>query len=577
MARLADLQATKTIGDVARLLDIKPSILTYILYSKFARPKFRTFSIPKASGGTRVIEAPNGPLKLLQRRLADLLQDCDQEVRERYGRHDGGPHPDKVTHGFVRRRSIVTNAYQHRRRRFVFNIDLDDFFPSINFGRVRGYFIRDKNFALEPAVATVLAQIACSGNHLPQGSPCSPVIANLITHILDVHLVRLADRNGCQYTRYADDLTFSTNKKEFPRSIAVRLNDDSHQWSAGAELARLIDKCGFKVNAKKTRMQYRESRQSVTGLVVNEKVNVANDYRRTVRAMVHRLLKTGSFDVKGPSTVSVPKSTKAGTLRMLHGMLGFIDSIEAHSQKQQPKSHRPTLTSTEKTYRRFLLFKDFYAAAEPMVVCEGKTDTVYLTHAIRSLGKFFPRLASVDASGKVTLKIRRYRYALSSTGRILGLGGGTGDLKNLLLAYRDALSRFEAKATRNAVIVLIDNDSGADSVLAMAREINGRTALRTDQFTHVIENLYVVPTPLLPGAKTSAVEDYFDTTTRSTKLNGKSFSSSNHYSPSSHYGKADFAYQVVQRHAKTIDFRGFYHLLHNISLAIEDYAVRAKP
>ena len=102
-------------------------------------------------------------------------------------------------------------------RRWVFNLDLEDFFPSINFGRVRGFLLKNRDFRAESEHrATVISQIACHENSLPQGSPCSPVISNLVAHLLDMRLVRLASSVGCTYSRYADDLTFSTNKKIFP-------------------------------------------------------------------------------------------------------------------------------------------------------------------------------------------------------------------------------------------------------------------------------------------------------------------------------------------------------------------------
>jgi RNA-directed DNA polymerase len=147
---------------------------------------------------------------LLQRRLSDLLQNCVEEINQAQNRKD------QLAHGFKRGRSIITNATKHRKRRYVLNIDLQDFFGTINFGRVRGFFLKDRNFALHPDAATVLAQIACHQNSLPQGSPCSPVISNLIGHVLDIHLGKLAFHNGCTYSRYADDITFSTNKGPFP-------------------------------------------------------------------------------------------------------------------------------------------------------------------------------------------------------------------------------------------------------------------------------------------------------------------------------------------------------------------------
>src|SRR5689334_3298786 len=122
---------------------------------------------------------------------------------------------------------------------------------------------------------------------LPQGSPCSPVISNLIGHVLDVRLVRLAAKNGCRYSRYADDLTFSTSKPTFPSSIAVCLDPQMHIWAPGKALSKLILHSGFDINHDKTRMQYRNSRQEVTGLTVNRKVNVRRTYRRRVRVMTH--------------------------------------------------------------------------------------------------------------------------------------------------------------------------------------------------------------------------------------------------------------------------------------------------
>ena len=105
----------------------------------------------------------------------------------------------------------------------MFNLDIEDYFPSFNFGRVRGFFIRNRHFGLHPSAATLIAQIACFENRLPQGSPCSPVIADLISHLLDVKLAQLAKQHGATYSRYADDLTFSTRKKDFPDALAKAL------------------------------------------------------------------------------------------------------------------------------------------------------------------------------------------------------------------------------------------------------------------------------------------------------------------------------------------------------------------
>ncbi len=142
MSQLRTLQSASSLRDVANLLHIRPANLSYILYHLRPETKYSTFTIPKRNGGTRIIMAPAEPLKIVQKRLSVLLQDC---LDENQTRKDN----DRIAHGFKRRRSIITNAKQHRHRRYVFNVDLSDFFPSINFGRVRGYFIHDSHFSLQ--------------------------------------------------------------------------------------------------------------------------------------------------------------------------------------------------------------------------------------------------------------------------------------------------------------------------------------------------------------------------------------------------------------------------------------------
>ena len=167
MSKLTSLKAATSLSDVAKLVSYRPSAVSYILYQQPAASNYTTFQIPKRNGGCRTIKAPVKALKVLQRKLSDLLQDCVEEINTDKKRKD------RMAHGFKRKRSIITNARQHRRRRWVFNLDLEDFFPSINFGRVRGFLLKNRDFELHQDVATVIAQIACHENSLPQGSPWS--------------------------------------------------------------------------------------------------------------------------------------------------------------------------------------------------------------------------------------------------------------------------------------------------------------------------------------------------------------------------------------------------------------------
>ncbi|MEI9982734.1 MAG: reverse transcriptase domain-containing protein [Aliidongia sp.] len=278
MSQLAKLKSAASRKELAKILGYKPKSLTAIIYKTPDALKYTIFEIDKKSGGKRTIKAPLPKLKELQSHLSHVLYLCLSEIeRERSSK--------PISFGFRRDRWIADNAARHKRRRWVLNVDLENFFPSFNFGRVRGFFLKDRAFALHPEVATTIAQIACDGTALPQGSPCSPVISELIAQILDMRLVRFAKRFRVTYTRYADDITFSTSQKEFPAGLALPDGTNSTIWHLSDELVGKITSSGFTINNDKTRMHFRASRQMVTGLVVNEKVNIRSDYYRRARAM----------------------------------------------------------------------------------------------------------------------------------------------------------------------------------------------------------------------------------------------------------------------------------------------------
>jgi len=139
--------------------------------------------------------------------------------------------------------------------------------------------------------------------------------------------------------------------------------------------------------------------------------------------MVRRLLKDGSFQTYAatvkPGSTTLEK--KDGTLNQLHGMLGFIDTIDLYNREHATgaKDSDP-LSKKELMYQRFLIYRNFFAAETPVVLCEGETDNVYLTHAIRSLAADFAELASKGPDGKIHINVRLYKYRRSSTARILG-------------------------------------------------------------------------------------------------------------------------------------------------------------
>jgi hypothetical protein len=569
MSQLQALRAALSLHQVATLLQFQPKALSYILYKKPLPTRYTSFNMAKRDGGVRTINAPSPDLRLLQRNLSDLLQNCVEEINE------GKKWKDQLAHGFKRDCSIITNAVKHRKRRYVFNIDLNDFFGAINFGRVRGFFIKDANFMLHPKVATILAQIACHENALPQGSPCSPVISNLIGHVLDIHLCKLAASNGCTYSRYADDITFSTSKPDFPESIARRLAGEAHTWEVGSGLLNIVAHTGFSINPKKTRMQYRGSRQAVTGLVVNKKVNIRTEYRRRARALAHKLFKTGTFQhvrtIPDANDVVTPTAVD-GTLAQLHGIFGHIDAVDYHNCKIQskadPREAKIALRSKEKLYRRFLMFKDFYAASLPVIVCEGKTDNIYLLHAIRSLAAYYPKLATEATSKKITLNIRILKTVKTSTGRVLQLEGGASYLKAFIEQYLSEIQKFNAPGMQAAVVLIVDNDSGADEIYNTIRKLAKIKAPRSDAYVYVAGNLYVVPTPIEAGATKSAIEDCFADEIKNLKLGGKTFNANSNEDTVAYFGKHILSVYIRENVSK-VDFTGFAGLLDRITAAIE--------
>lgn len=563
MSFLTVLKNAKSLRDVAHLLGYKPKSLSYVIYKMPS--KYETFTVPKKTGGVRTISAPRSELKLLQRRLSDGLQSCWDEINTEK------KITKPISHGFRKGASILTNASVHLGRRFVFNVDLKDFFDSINFGRVYGFFVKNKDFALTEDVAKILAAIACNDGKLPQGSPCSPVISNLIGQILDIRLAQLAHRYGCSYSRYADDLTFSTNERIFPPGIAVSNSD--HSWVAGVALSKIIEKAGFRLNPKKTRMQYLNSRQEVTGLIVNRRINTRPEYRRLARAMTHQLVTTGKFHItsmKADATGTVVPAKIDGNMHHLQGMFGFIDWIDLRYKKGR-RTHAGERSSIDKVYRRFLMHRDFSASSLPVILCEGKTDSVYLRGAIRRLATTHPKLVSINSAGKAEYKVRFFNYSYTSQ-RILDLSGGVSKIKEFIANYIKSVKNTSAPAKQKPIIVLLDNDSGGKDFCSLIKEYGGKKTPvdRMDDFYHLAVNVYVVFTPISKLGDNSSIEDFFEPALLATKINGKSFNAANEgLDENTEYSKAVFATKVVRPNIAKINFDKFEPILARLERVIE--------
>jgi retron-type reverse transcriptase len=234
--------------------------------------------VPKKSGGTRTLSAPH-------RTLADAQQWILDNIVGRLP-------VETSAHGFLPRRSILTNAQPHCRKAVVVNLDLENFFPAITFPRVRRVF---EKVGYSPAVATILAllctecprrvveydgkvyHVALGPRGLPQGACTSPGLSNQVARRLDRRLAGLATKLGLTYTRYADDLTFSGNG-ELQNRVGYLL----------ARVRHIAQDEGFAINGQKTRILRRNTVQEVTGLVVNDRPGVNRREVRRLRAILHR-------------------------------------------------------------------------------------------------------------------------------------------------------------------------------------------------------------------------------------------------------------------------------------------------
>jgi S1-C subfamily serine protease len=229
---------------------------------------YQKLDVSKGEGKSRVISAPDRRLKMLQTKVATSLGRIYR--------------PRNPVHGFVDGRSVKTNASAHLRSKFVMNLDIEGFFTAITEGRVSGLM---SALGIDGRVAEILARICCNEGVLPQGAPSSPVISNMICFRMDRELQTIAKECRCIYTRYADDITFSSYQPltllfEGPPPPAGNFSPDLLK----DRLRGAFRSNGFAINAKKVHYADKHSRRTVTGLKINELVNVDRKFVRNIRA-----------------------------------------------------------------------------------------------------------------------------------------------------------------------------------------------------------------------------------------------------------------------------------------------------
>lgn len=305
-----DLPVLRNVHDISQLMGLNPETIIWLAFERKVSSvdHYLRFEIPKRSGGMRLISSPKEQMRQAQLAIRE-------EILKKIT-------PSNQAMAFRPNTSIVDNARVHVGAKILVRVDLKDFFPSISFNRVRGFF---KSCGYSPGVATVLALLTTDAQRvyvktetgvkavargtrgLPQGACTSPDLANLIAKKLDARLQGLVQFKGeWRYTRYADDLVLST------------VNKDSDAYGMVKAIEKIATAEGFEVNQKKTSIKRPSGRMSVTGLVINEDgIRLSKSDLKKIRSFLHKC------DTQGREVVSdeIGKSAEAvakGYLAYLH-------------------------------------------------------------------------------------------------------------------------------------------------------------------------------------------------------------------------------------------------------------------
>lgn len=541
--------------EVAKLINIELRAITYVLYKKGIEESYKSFEIPKKAGGTRVIDSPNKQLKRIQRQLGKKIYDIHKNYI------DQKRIASNISHGFETGKGIITNARIHKNKKYLLNIDIANFFSSINFGRVQGYFNKSQEFMFSKEVSTIISQLVCYEKKLPQGAPTSPIISNLIFNIVDLRILSLAKKYKLSYTRYADDMSFSTNNRAFQTDYIEFIQ----------ELKVLLKNSGFDINESKTRLEYYSSRQEVTGLTVNKKINARRKFIKQTRAMVDQLLKTDSFKIDGV----------IGTEEQLEGRLAFINQLdwynndlESENKKNKGnKKYISGLNTREKQYQYFLFYKYFFRPSKPTIVTEGKTDIIHIKAALMKYSDRYPNLITKNDSGKYVFNL----YFLNKTKRLkyfLGIvQNGADTMKNIwnfyngknncdnIFKYINDKSGYGVIRDVNPVILLFDNEQNPDKPLRKFLKHIGMNAESNKPFLKLNANLYLQKIPRINNSD-SEIEDLYSKELLNISINGKKFEKI--VEDEDTFSKDIFSKYILE-HYQEIDFKNFLPLLDSIN------------
>lgn len=315
-----DFLKIKSKTDLCSYLQIKVSELNYLLYSKVS--KYRSYNKKKKHGGVRIIDSPNRQLKYVQRKLKSGFE----EYYSKNNKFD-------FVHGFIENKSIRTNAACHVNKKYLLNVDIEDFFPSITFNRIHGLLTSSKAFNFPNKVAIMIANLVTKDGKLPQGAPTSPIISNIICHNLDKYFKKMMHNSKIIYSRYADDITFSSDDKQEMTYIYSFTDKNVND-----KIIDVFEKNGFHLNKEKTRLSTYYNHQEVTGITINKKLNVNKHFIYKLRTMIHSWYKFGLINTYKrfceKKDIEFNENDIDKYRRVVLGMLSYLKMVKGYDDQQ---------------------------------------------------------------------------------------------------------------------------------------------------------------------------------------------------------------------------------------------------
>ncbi len=334
----------KDMPALAKAMNMDIGKLRFLCYTRKVSQTthYNRFSIPKKSGGQRIISAPMYHLKNAQYWiLENVLYKMDTH---------------NMAHGFVPEKSIITNAKPHLGKDFIVNIDLQNFFPTITYKRIKGMFrslgyseqisIIFSLLCSEPEIDKIeldgeIYYVAKGERFLPQGAPTSPAITNIICNKMDRRMEGMANKYGFTYSRYADDMTFSKEEED---------NNGFKKILGNAR--NIVEDENFKIHPKKIHIMRKGSKKIVTGIVVNEKLSVPRKKLKRFRSVLHLVEKNKSLD-------GIQWGT-GNPMNTIYGFANFVRMVDPKKGKKLIEKTRKILQdpAVKKSAEKFIISQE---------------------------------------------------------------------------------------------------------------------------------------------------------------------------------------------------------------------------